>query len=91
MRDNLSSNLYKVIRIDYSGTIQSRKSNSSIGHNQKLAERAGVARATLAQFEGGKRTPITNNIEAIRQALESAGVEFIQENGGGAGVRLKRK
>jgi hypothetical protein len=27
---------------------------------------------------------------AIRRALESAGVEFIDENGGGAGVRLKR-
>jgi hypothetical protein len=29
-----------------------------------------------------------NNLAAIRRALESAGVEFIAENGGGAGVRL---
>ena len=28
---------------------------------------------------------------AIRRALESAGVEFIDENGGGAGVRFKEK
>jgi len=28
---------------------------------------------------------------AIRRALEEAGVEFIDENGGGAGVRLKGK
>lgn len=28
--------------------------------------------------------------DAIREALEAAGVEFIPENGGGAGVRLKK-
>jgi hypothetical protein len=29
--------------------------------------------------------------EAVRVALEKAGVEFIPENGGGAGVRLKKR
>ena len=29
-------------------------------------------------------------IDAIRRAFESAGVEFISENGGGAGVRLRK-
>ena len=29
-------------------------------------------------------------IDSIRLALESAGVEFIAENGGGAGVRQKK-
>tara|TARA_R110002124_G_scaffold118741_3_gene276260 strand:+ start:5241 stop:5378 length:138 start_codon:yes stop_codon:yes gene_type:complete len=43
----------------------------------------------LAEFETGKRTPITNNLAAIRIALENAGVDFIPENGGGVGVRLK--
>ena len=28
---------------------------------------------------------------AIRRALESAGVEFIDENGGGPGVRLRKR
>jgi hypothetical protein len=32
---------------------------------------------------------VANNL-AVRRALEAAGVEFIDENGGGAGVRLKR-
>ena len=32
--------------------------------------------------------PTANNLTAIRSALEAAGVEFIAENGGGAGVRL---
>jgi hypothetical protein len=31
------------------------------------------------------------NERAIRQALEDAGVEFIDENGGGAGVRLRKR
>jgi hypothetical protein len=30
------------------------------------------------------------NDQAIRRALDSAGVEFIEENGGGSGVRLRK-
>jgi hypothetical protein len=30
------------------------------------------------------------NDRAIRRALEAAGVEFIDENGGGPGVRLRK-
>ena len=48
-----------------------------------------MSRATVADFEAGKRQPIANNLAAIRAALEQYGVEFIPENGGGAGVRLK--
>ena len=32
---------------------------------------------------------VANN-DAVRRALEAAGVEFIDENGGGPGVRLKK-
>ena len=32
-----------------------------------------------------------NTSEKIRQAIEKAGVEFIDENGGGAGVRLRKR
>ena len=36
--------------------------------------------------------PITRaNADAIRRALENAGIEFIPENGGGAGVRLRER
>ncbi|WP_374309840.1 hypothetical protein [Methylocella sp.] len=31
-----------------------------------------------------------NNVSAVRSALEAAGVEFIAENGGGQGVRLRK-
>ena len=39
-------------------------------------------------MEGQLRVRL-DTITAIRTALESAGVEFIEENGGGAGVKLR--
>lgn len=56
----------------------------------RLADEAGVSRATVTSFEAEKRVPIGNNLDAIRTALEAVGVEFIPENGGGAGVRLSK-
>ncbi len=54
-----------------------------------LANAAQVAHATLTEFEAGKRTPYPRTLTAIRAALEAAGAEFIAENGGGPGVRLR--
>ena len=54
-----------------------------------LASRAGVSPSTLRDFESGKRVPIANNLAAIRAALESAGVIFIDANGNSPGVRLR--
>lgn len=56
-----------------------------------LEAAARVARKTIADFEGGARVPYDRTLAAIRVALEAAGVEFIPENGGGAGVRLRRR
>ena len=56
---------------------------------KEVASMAGIAERTLTDFERGARSPVKNNLEAIRRALESAGVEFIEENGGGPGVRLR--
>lgn len=56
----------------------------------ELSERAAVGERTLTDFERGARTPLRNTLIAIRRALEDAGVEFIAENGGGPGVRLKK-
>ena len=55
-----------------------------------LADRAALSVTTLRNFERGATTPIGNNLAAIRSALEAAGVEFIEENGGGPGVRLRK-
>jgi hypothetical protein len=46
-----------------------------------------IRRAELAVSETSLTT--ANNL-AIRRALEEAGVEFIDENGGGPGVRLRK-
>ena len=57
---------------------------------QELADRAGVGIVTVRQFEGGLNEPRRATLEVIRRALESAGVEFIQEDGGGPGVRIRK-
>ncbi len=54
-----------------------------------LAAAARVGANTVVRLEAGEKHQ-ERTVEAIRTALEKAGVEFIAENGGGAGVRLKR-
>lgn len=54
-----------------------------------LAERAKVSPDTIARLERGEELR-GRTVDAIRAALEAAGVEFIAENGGGAGVRLRK-
>jgi ribosome-binding protein aMBF1 (putative translation factor) len=49
---------------------------------------ATIRRAELAEAETSMTTA---NGLAVRDALESAGVEFIDENGGGPGVRLRKQ
>lgn len=58
---------------------------------RQLAEAAGVGLSTVKGFEGGSSQPMRNNLVALRAALETAGVVFIAENGGGPGVRLARR
>lgn len=56
-----------------------------------LAAAASVSRGVIIDFEKGRRTPGTNNLAAIRAALETAGVIFIDQNGNGPGVRLRER
>lgn len=55
-----------------------------------LARAARVSPDTVARLERGEVLQ-ARTLAAIRTALEAAGVEFIAENGGGAGVRLRSK
>jgi predicted transcriptional regulator len=57
---------------------------------QDLAESAAVGVVTVRQLEAGTHEPRRATLNVIRRALETAGVEFIDENGGGAGVRLRK-
>jgi predicted transcriptional regulator len=56
-----------------------------------LAIKAGTTSRTIARIEDGDTIPRVSTAQAIRSALEKAGVEFIAENGGGPGVRLKKR
>ena len=75
---------------------QIKAARSLLGWSQDdLADRSGVSKPTIGRLEaidsddpiGGR--PETG--EALVAALEKAGVEFIPENGGGAGVRLVKR
>jgi transcriptional regulator with XRE-family HTH domain len=57
---------------------------------RELAEAAKVSPDTVARFERGEELR-ERTVDAIRTALEAAGVEFIPENGSGAGVRLRKQ
>lgn len=60
---------------------------------QDLAGVASVGVATVRRAEAVDGVPsiTTANLKAIRAALETAGVVFVDENGEGPGVRLKKE
>ena len=60
---------------------------------EELARESALGLATIRRAEGAEAaTSLTAaNDLAVRRALESAGVEFIDENGGGPGVRLRKR
>ena len=56
---------------------------------EDVARQAEVAVATLADFEVGRRQPHPRTLDAIRAALETAGVEFLDDDQEGPGVKLR--
>jgi ribosome-binding protein aMBF1 (putative translation factor) len=62
---------------------QSRAARAWLEWSQEdLAKRASVALSTVRDFEKGRRTPISNNLEAIRRVLEAEGVELLFDDAG---------
>ena len=60
---------------------------------EQLSRQSSVSLRTIRRAELAEQlTAMTtaNNL-AVRRALEDAGVEFIDENGGGPGVRLRKR
>lgn len=55
-----------------------------------LARKVGVSPNTIARFEHDDILR-SSTVAAIERILESAGIEFIAENGGGPGVRLAKR
>ena len=72
---------------------QVKAARALLGWSQSdLAERSGLSEPTIARLEaidgelGGRK----GTAAKIRKAIETAGVEIIEENGGGPGVRLRK-
>jgi transcriptional regulator with XRE-family HTH domain len=56
-----------------------------------LAQAAGLHRNTITNIETGRYAGDSATLATIAAVLKRAGVEFIDENGGGPGVRLKKR
>jgi transcriptional regulator with XRE-family HTH domain len=72
---------------------QLRAARSMAGLTQaELAKRSGVSLPTIKRLElgSGPLAVRLSTAQKLQRALEAAGVEFIPENGGGAGVRLRK-
>ncbi len=71
--------------------VQVRMARAALGWGVRdLAVYAGVTANTVSRFENGADA-LGNTLRKIQRALEDAGIEFIDENGGGPGVRLKHR
>jgi DNA-binding XRE family transcriptional regulator len=69
---------------------QCRQARALLGWDEwKLANRARISEQTVRNLEAGTRRSHAGTVAAVRAALEAAGVEFIAENEGGVGVRLR--
>ncbi|WP_246722091.1 hypothetical protein [Methylosinus sp. H3A] len=60
---------------------------------RQLAEASGVPLQTIKGLEvkAGPISAQTRTLNALQDALEAAGVQFIPENGGGVGVRMRER
>lgn len=74
-------------------TVEQLKAARAMLHmsQQRLCEKSGVGIATIKRIETGRGeiSAYQRTIDTLRSTLESAGVVFIDANGGGPGVRLK--
>jgi hypothetical protein len=57
----------------------------------QLAAAADLGLSTIVDFEKRRRVVSAEAVDAIRAALERAGIEFIDQDGGGPGVRLRKR
>ena len=57
---------------------------------RQAAELAQVSHETIVGIESGRASVKEKTIEKLRAALEKAGCLFLDENGEGPGVRLKK-
>jgi transcriptional regulator with XRE-family HTH domain len=75
------------------GIEQLRAARALLGWSQtQLAERSGLSLPTVKRVEAEHGPRVSKDARfALQKSLELGGVEFIDENGGGPGVRLRRR
>jgi transcriptional regulator with XRE-family HTH domain len=56
-----------------------------------LAQATGLHRNTITNIEIGRYAGDPKTLKIIEAVVRKAGVEFIDENGGGPGVRLRKE
>ncbi|MBK5960186.1 hypothetical protein CCR97_18540 [Rhodoplanes elegans] len=59
-------------------------------NQQELARLADLGLSTVVDFERSRRVVSNDAIRSMRAALEGCGIEFLDENGGGPGLRLRQ-
>ena len=71
---------------------QIRAARALLGWSQtELASRAGLSLPTVKRLEAGFGPRVSDEARAkLQRALETAGIDFIEDNGGGAGVRFRK-
>ncbi len=70
---------------------QCRAARNALGWSLgALAEKTALAERTISDFEREVRTPQKSTLNLLRTTLEATGIEFIDENGGGPGIRLAK-
>ncbi|MBR1298565.1 helix-turn-helix domain-containing protein [Bradyrhizobium sp. AUGA SZCCT0042] len=71
---------------------QLRAARALLGWSQaELASRASLSLPTVKRVEGGFGPNVSEEARLrLQQALESAGIEFLEENGAGLGVRFRK-
>jgi transcriptional regulator with XRE-family HTH domain len=72
---------------------QIRAARGLLGWSQsELAKRAGLSLPTVKRVEAGVGPRVSDAARVrMQEALEAGGVSFIDENGGGRGVRLRKR
>jgi transcriptional regulator with XRE-family HTH domain len=72
-------------------SIQLKMARAAAGWGvRELAKKAGVTANTVTRIENGADAK-QSTMDRLQHALEAAGIEFIEENGGGPGVRLRKR
>ncbi|MBR1251461.1 helix-turn-helix domain-containing protein [Bradyrhizobium sp. AUGA SZCCT0169] len=71
---------------------QLRAARALVGWSQsEIAKAAGLSVPTIKRAEADRGIKVSEEAAAaIASVLKKVGVEFIEENGGGAGVRLRK-